>query len=511
MHQKSIIHVSFDIEAMFPSISKEVGLEQCRKHLNRRIDPIFSTDCIIDALAITLDNNITEFNGETLCQIKGTAMGPKNACAYADTAIDRIDQDVMEGAWTDPPILWARFRDDVYVPWTHGPELLECFHQWLNNRIPGIKFTKVSSEHGTEFLDTYVYQKNGILHTRPYSKPCDDHSFLIPSSCHPSHTVRNIPHSTATRIYKIASEIEEYSKAKTDYTEHLKARGYCNKIIDEAFNKAESRKRCEYFQINAGKKNRKENESSPIPLVTDFNPALPNIGKILNQHKHILRMDPNLLKAVNPDGIFSSFRGAKTLHDMLVHSKLPGIEKIVCQSGETHNEIEGGRPAGGCTPCIKKCDLCKNFLKETKTVYSFHTNSVFNIKQNLNCSLKNVVYIVNDLKCKISSIGCTADCMKVRFRNHKSHIKHCKRTCEVSSHFTDNTIVHNLNKNDNKSFTNSLSTEIEVIIIEQVDVSGVEDDPQIRLRECKKREWFWQNQLKTLKQYGGMNVRQERF
>ena len=60
----SVIHASFDIEAMFPSISKEVGLEQCRKHLDRRKDSIFSTDCIIDALEITLENNITEFEKE---------------------------------------------------------------------------------------------------------------------------------------------------------------------------------------------------------------------------------------------------------------------------------------------------------------------------------------------------------------------------------------------------------------------------------------------------------------
>ena len=92
-------------------------------------------------------------------------------------------------------------------------------------------------------------------------------------------------------------------------------------------------------------------------------------------------MDPNLLKAVNPAGIFVSVRGAKTLNDMLVHSKLPVIEKIICQSGGTLNEIERRMPASGCTPCVKKCALCKNFLKETKTVYSFHANSVFNIHQ----------------------------------------------------------------------------------------------------------------------------------
>ena len=120
------------------------------------------------------------------------------------------------------------------------------------------------------------------------------------------------------------------------------------------------------------------------------------------------------------------------------------------------------------------------------------------------------MYIINDLNCKMSSVGCTSDSMKVRFRNHKSHIKTQRRTCEVSSHFTDNQALHHLDKTTTKSYTDSLSKQLDIIIVEQVDVSGVANDPKSRLNECKKREWFWQNQLKTLKQYGGMNVREEK-
>ena len=42
---------------------------------------------------------------------------------------------------------------NVYVTWTHGPQLLNLFHQWLNNIIPGIKLSANPSEHGTEFLE----------------------------------------------------------------------------------------------------------------------------------------------------------------------------------------------------------------------------------------------------------------------------------------------------------------------------------------------------------------------
>ena len=44
-NSKDVLHVSLDIVNMFPSISKIVGLDQCRMHLDKRDDPLFSTDC----------------------------------------------------------------------------------------------------------------------------------------------------------------------------------------------------------------------------------------------------------------------------------------------------------------------------------------------------------------------------------------------------------------------------------------------------------------------------------
>ena len=131
--------------------------------------------------------------------------------------------------------------------------------------------------HGTEFLDLFIYLRYNKLH----SKPCDDHAFLVPSSCHPSHTLRKIPYSTALRIYKNTSELAEYHKSKTDYTDFLKARGYSIDIITEAFRKVEFKPRENYIQTGTGKKSKQE-DVRVIPLVTDFNPGLPNIGRVLN-------------------------------------------------------------------------------------------------------------------------------------------------------------------------------------------------------------------------------------
>ena len=332
----------------------------------------------------------------------------------------------------------------------------------------------------------------------------------IPSSCHPTHTLRNIPYSTAHRLYRIASEHDEYIKAKNEYIEHLKARGYSIGTIGEAFSKVEIKERHEFLGYPRMGPHPENDDTSiaqkVLPLITEFNPGLPNIGQVLNKHKHILELDPNLLKAINPDNIFTSFRGAKTLQDLLIHSKLPPLQ---VEPSPSSPEEMGNNP-GGCGPCKKKCNLCKNFLKESDIAYSYHTNSVFRIKGALDCDTENVIYIINDTICELSSIGCTADSMKVRFRNHKSHIKYARRTCEVSVHFSENHGVHSFDKTTPKSYDSSLKDQLEVIIIEKVDVSKVGKDTKSRLKECKKREWYWQNQLKTLRQYGGMNVREEK-
>ena len=121
----------------------------------------------------------------------------------------------------------------------------------------------------------------------------------------------------------------------------------------------------------------------------------------------------------------------------------------------------------------------------------------------------NVIYIINDKVCKLSSVGYTMDKMKVRFPNHKSHIKYNKRLCEVSKHFTDNLVLHDLDKSSHSDYDKSLSSQIEVIIIEEVNLSGVESNTESIRKKLKEREWYWQNNLKTFRQYGGLNVREE--
>ena len=77
------------------------------------------------------------------------------------------------------------------------------------------------SLEGTEFLDTFIYNKGYKLNTKVYSKPCDTHSFLVPTSCHATHIVENIPKGVAHRLFRICSEQENDEIAKSEFTEFL--------------------------------------------------------------------------------------------------------------------------------------------------------------------------------------------------------------------------------------------------------------------------------------------------
>ena len=83
--------VSWDVVSMFPNINNNLGLTAVRKALNARENKFPSMTCILEAVKICLKSNHSVFKENFFLQIHGTAMGPKNACSYADLAMGEID------------------------------------------------------------------------------------------------------------------------------------------------------------------------------------------------------------------------------------------------------------------------------------------------------------------------------------------------------------------------------------------------------------------------------------
>ena len=218
-------------------------------------------------------------------------MGPHEACFYCDIGMSYFDELIFsEQNPHRQPLVWTRYRDDVYDPWVHGEQELLSFTDWLNSLNERLKFPLMYRlGNGIENLDTYIYDADGKLHTDLYSKPSDTHAYLPPSSCHPYHVCKNNPRQVARRIRKICSEQHNYSAARDKFSTLLLERGYSKESIADSFAEFDHADRAELF--NKTLKDTTSDSKKVFPLVTEFNPHLPAITPVLNKHKKILLLD----------------------------------------------------------------------------------------------------------------------------------------------------------------------------------------------------------------------------
>ena len=464
-----VILVTWDIEAMYPSKDNKIGLQACRKILDSREVLKPSTDCLLDAIRITLDNNNSTFNNTHYLQTDGTAMGPKNACSYADVSVSKIDELVFQHEYLKP-ICWGRYRDDCFGLWNGSLEELCVFTSYLSSIYPSIRFTVRFDCHKIEFLDVLVVKQNGRLETTVYSKETDGHMYLLPSSSHFHSVSDNIPYGVALRLKRICSTEEEFSKKSIEYKNHLLARGYKRIKVKKQFQKANFFSR-ETLLI----KQPKISSNKKIVLNLDYHPTLRDVGSIIKRHLPILYKSVAMKETFNPDktSIMIGFRRHKNLKEIPSPAAFPTNKnkQVVLDTG--------------CKKCNKKCYVCRDFLQESPTITSLATGIKYKIKESLSCKDDWVVYCATCLKCQKQDVGSTVTEFYTRWSNHKSHINTKKKTCALAKHFIEQKCG---------------LQNVKVTLIEKVKVKNLD--------YLEDREGHWQRQLFTMQPHG-LNVRKE--
>ena len=109
--------------------------------------------------------------------------------------------------------------------------------------------------------------------------------------------------------------------------------------------------------------------------------------------------------------------------------------------------------------------------------------------------------------CKRSSVGRSENPIRPRWANHKSHIKRNAATCKVATHFNEKGTNH---KWQEGPIDETLPKEITVTLIDCV-VPELWDDADSLFEKLAKKEVYWQNQLRTMEEFGGLNDRNERL
>ena len=150
------------------------------------------------------------------------------------------------------------------------------------------------------------------------------------------------------------------------------------------------------------------------------------------------------------------------------------------------------------------------FLESPSIISSYHTDQQFKFKHTIDCCSKFVIYKFDDVICKKCYVGSTTIGIRERWHNHKSHIRNNIKSCELSTHFSENS-NHNFNRKSSIiDFDKTFKNHLRITIIDCISDISDSSSNELNIKLLKQKEAFWQNNLKTLKKYGGLNIRDGR-
>ena len=121
------------------------------------------------------------------------------------------------------------------------------------------------------------------------------------SSCHPSNCKKGFVKGEALRLLRTNSVRENFEQSKRDL-------------------------RVKFTDRKEALRNKTKQTKEVLPFVTTYNPATPNLKKILMKHWHIIQQQPKLKQIFNQPPIVS-YRKEKSLKDILAREKIPSTSQ----------------------------------------------------------------------------------------------------------------------------------------------------------------------------------------
>ena len=131
--------------------------------------------------------------------------------------------------------------------------------------------------------------------------------------------------------------------------------------------------------------------------------------------------DPRL-KEIFPVPPMVAYKRPKNIRDTLIRSKVPQA---------THTRPK--RKIAGMRKC-NNCGVC-SFIKEGRTVKATANNYRVDINSSVDCSSKNVIYLLGCNKCPQQYIGETERMLRDRFTEHKGYVNTNNISKSTGAHF----------------------------------------------------------------------------
>ena len=233
---------------------------------------------------------------------------------------------------------------------------------------------------------------------------------MDPTSAHPKSLINNIPFSPALRFRKIYSETSELNKHLNDLKEFFINRGCKEHFLTDQFNqKSEVTK--EVLLISKQKIVNKQR----IPLVLKFNRTLPNIKKVIDEHWHLLQINPKLKNAFQGKPIIT-YKRNRNLKEIIGSNKILNNKVIRKKKAEKKHLF--------CSSCYARRDnLCCQQKKKTNVFKSCKTGKTYKIFHQLTCKSQAIIYLFQCRICFIQYVGKSETTFNLRLNNHRKDSK----------------------------------------------------------------------------------------
>ena len=153
---------------------------------------------------------------------------------------------------------------------------------------------------------------------KTHFKPTETFQYIHFPSCHPLSVKKGFVKGEALRLLRTNSVKESFELKKLQFLTRLLERGYPKSSAEDILTEIK------FSMRNTALQNKPKRSKKIIPFVTTFNPATPNLKKIVIKHWHLIAGNHNLTRIFkNPPMV--AYRKDKSLKDYLVRARIPSL------------------------------------------------------------------------------------------------------------------------------------------------------------------------------------------
>ena len=233
---------------------------------------------------------------------------------------------------------------------------------------------------------------------------------MIFNSCHPKHTKVNIPFNLARRICTIVSDPNTLSFHLKELVKTLTERKYPIQVVHSGIRRAMEIPRSDLLCVH------EKSTSNITPFISTHNPKNKEMFCVIKNNFNILENDETMKKIINETRILKCKR------------QLPNLKRLLVKS-----EFKETSTPPSVSKCNEpRCGLC-SFIIEGSTLKL--NNKTFHVKESMNCTVKNVLYVLVCNGCREFYIGQTGDKLRNRRTVHDQQVRDpSTRQMPLSSH-----------------------------------------------------------------------------